>query len=271
MRPPLTYWGGKQMLLSHILPLIPSHQAYVEPFAGGAAVFFAKTPAKVNILNDTHAEVVNFYQVLKSPRLRRRLMAKLEATPYSRKLYLRAIDIFFSPQDRTKIERAWALFTACGQAFNARLTPSWSVSSTISRAGAWQRKINLTQSKEMGTLLSQAQIDNRDACDVIRMAKPDSFIYADPPYVGANQGHYSGYDYTHFEALLKALEKTEAKFMLSSYPSELLQLYSERNQWITKKIICPHNSSPRRINGKRTQKTEVLTMNYTPPTKKKKS
>ena len=38
MKTPISYYGGKQSLLKHILPLIPKHKIYVEPFFGGGAV-----------------------------------------------------------------------------------------------------------------------------------------------------------------------------------------------------------------------------------------
>lgn len=42
LRTPISYYGGKQRLISKILPLIPEHNLYCEPFLGGAAIFFAK-------------------------------------------------------------------------------------------------------------------------------------------------------------------------------------------------------------------------------------
>jgi DNA adenine methylase len=47
MKTPITYYGGKQKMLKHILPMIPKHTCYVEPFVGGGAVFWAKQQAKV--------------------------------------------------------------------------------------------------------------------------------------------------------------------------------------------------------------------------------
>jgi len=38
MKTPISYYGGKQALLKHILPLIPKHKLYTEAFCGGAAV-----------------------------------------------------------------------------------------------------------------------------------------------------------------------------------------------------------------------------------------
>jgi hypothetical protein len=41
MKTPITYYGGKQRMIKHILPLIPPHKKYVEPFAGGALPYFS--------------------------------------------------------------------------------------------------------------------------------------------------------------------------------------------------------------------------------------
>ena len=49
---PLPLIGGKRHLVKTLLRLIPSHRVYVEPFAGGATLFFAKEPSEVEILND---------------------------------------------------------------------------------------------------------------------------------------------------------------------------------------------------------------------------
>jgi DNA adenine methylase len=58
--------GGKTRLLQHLLPLLSDnpHTCYVEAFAGGAALLFAREPAKVEVLNDMHGELVRLYRVL---------------------------------------------------------------------------------------------------------------------------------------------------------------------------------------------------------------
>lgn len=35
LKTPISYYGGKQNMLADILPLIPEHQIYVEPYFGG--------------------------------------------------------------------------------------------------------------------------------------------------------------------------------------------------------------------------------------------
>lgn len=63
---PIVPWiGGKRRLAKHILPRFPDHTCYVEPFAGGAALFFLKTPSDVEVLNDINGELVNLYRVVK--------------------------------------------------------------------------------------------------------------------------------------------------------------------------------------------------------------
>lgn len=52
MRTPISYYGGKQTMLKHIMPLIPAHKIYTEAFCGGAAVLFAKRPAEAEVIND---------------------------------------------------------------------------------------------------------------------------------------------------------------------------------------------------------------------------
>ena len=57
LKTPISYYGGKQKMLKHILPLIPQHHLYVEPFFGGGAVFWAKEPCEVEIINDYNDNV----------------------------------------------------------------------------------------------------------------------------------------------------------------------------------------------------------------------
>ena len=66
MRTPITYYGGKQSIKNHIIPLIPEHRVYVEPFFGGGTIFFEKGPSYLEVINDINHNVVNFYEVMQN-------------------------------------------------------------------------------------------------------------------------------------------------------------------------------------------------------------
>ena len=84
---------------------------------------------------------------------------------------------------------------------------------------------------------------------------PTTFHYIDPPYFNADMGHYGGYTESDFVNLLDVLSRVEGKFMLSSYPSDILADYTARNGYHTINIEMTRSAG----GGK---KTEGLTMNY---------
>lgn len=115
MKTPVTYYGGKQNMLKYILPLIPSHSIYVEPFFGGGAVFFAKEPAKVEFINDHDAEVINFYSVVK--RKFKSLKKEIDITLHSEHQQKKAKEIYLNPKGHSEVKRAWALWVLSHQSF----------------------------------------------------------------------------------------------------------------------------------------------------------
>ena len=64
MAPIIPRIGGKRRLVDLLLSRVPPHSCYVEVFAGGAAVFFARNPADVEVLNDVNGDLVNLYRVV---------------------------------------------------------------------------------------------------------------------------------------------------------------------------------------------------------------
>lgn len=65
MPKPLIKWpGGKSGEISRFASLIPEYDRYIEPFAGGAAVYFYLKPEKA-VLNDTSADLMDFYRLVK--------------------------------------------------------------------------------------------------------------------------------------------------------------------------------------------------------------
>lgn len=57
--------GGKHNVVKKLLVILPPHEIYCEPFAGGASLFFEKAdkmPAKKSILGDTDKRVIDFFK-----------------------------------------------------------------------------------------------------------------------------------------------------------------------------------------------------------------
>jgi DNA adenine methylase len=62
-----TVWGspaGKKRIAKRLVSMLPPHSTYVEPFAGSAAVLFAKEPSEVEAINDADVEIARAYKVL---------------------------------------------------------------------------------------------------------------------------------------------------------------------------------------------------------------
>lgn len=259
MKALLTYYGGKQKLVPEILPLIPKHHLYCEPFAGGAAILFAKEPSKIEVINDTNGELVNFYRMAKEkfPRLKK----EIESSLHSRNLHYKARFIYNQPQLFTDIERAWAIFILAHQSYSSILDSTWSCGVKNATAEKKFQSKKCAFTKEYAKRLERVQIECRNALEVILTRDtPTSFFYCDPPYFNSDMGHYGGYSEEAFRNLLNILSKIEGKFLLSSYPSDILKEYSRKHKWYTKEIETALSVQGAKKNGRR--KTEVLTANY---------
>lgn len=259
MKPPLTYYGGKQTLAPLIISLIPEHILYGEPFTGGGAVFFHKPPSKVEVLNDTNGELMNFYRVTKDHF--QALQKMIQQTLHCRNAYRQAEIIYHNPDLFDEVRRAWAVWVISTQGFASKLDGPFGfdkTDNTCSKRIA-NKRINFTD--EYARRLELTQIEAADGLYIIESRDHEgAFFYCDPPYVGSNCGHYKGYTEADYEALLRLLSRIKGKFLLSSYPSALLEQYSKAYGWeaIQKELFVTVNAK----GGNQKRKTEVLTANY---------
>src|SRR5579862_8485693 len=119
MRPPITYYGGKQKLAKELLPLIPTHRLYIEPFMGGGALFFAKEPSAAEIINDLNGNVTNFYRIVQSQF--DELKKLVDGTLHSRATHQEAMQVYNNPKDFDAISRAWAFWVVTNQGFAGKI------------------------------------------------------------------------------------------------------------------------------------------------------
>ncbi|HBX44486.1 MAG TPA: methyltransferase [Porphyromonadaceae bacterium] len=256
MKTPITYWGGKQQLTKRILSLIPTHKQYDEPFFGGGAIFFAKQPSEIEFINDVNGEMVNFYRTLK--RKFPELKDEVDCTLHSEFQHNQAREIYSDPLSHSDVLRSWAVWMLSKQSIYSIFTNGWAVSIDSNKAKQVQ------WSKETFTILYARRLERtsifcRDAINVIESTDtPTTFHYVDPPYFNSDMGHYDGYTKEDFTNLLNVLSSCRGRFMLSSYPSDILNEYVKQNGW---KCI---EMNMKKSSGKG-NKTEVLTINYHKP------
>jgi len=260
MKTPISYYGGKQNLVTTILPLFPQHTLYAEPFVGGGAVFWAKTTSEVEVINDVNRELINFYEVVQNEFIELEKLIRISL--HSRSLHNDASVIYNNPHMFTRIKRAWAVWVLAAQSFSSMLDGSFGYDKA---KGTTSQKI--TNKREGFTLDYSIRIQNVniECTDAIRIINSrdyaKAFFYCDPPYFNSDCGHYDGYTKEDFEMLLQALSRIEGKFLLSSYPSELLNKYTTEFGWSVKKLeqsvsVANNCGKPQK------KKIEVLTANY---------
>lgn len=205
-------------MVHHIVPLIPRHTVYAEPFAGGAAVMFAKPwPAVTNthhyreVINDIDDNLVNFYRQLRDNG--EKLCRLLSLTTHSENEYRLAKD--FGCCDA--LERARRYFVNIQQSFSSKLNGGWSRSKYGRNfAATWMVKVDNLH--EYIDRMRSVYISNTCALKFIEQwDSSQTFFYCDPPYPGAEQGHYSGYALDDYKRLIEKLSGIKGSFILSNY------------------------------------------------------
>lgn len=260
LKTPISYYGGKQKLAVKILSLIPEHTLYCEAFTGGGAIFFAKQPSLVEVLNDTNRELMNFYKVLQQDFIS--LEKEIRISLHSRDLHTQASVIYNYPRMFNEVKRAWAVWVLSSQSFCSDLDNSFGYDKAVNTTT--KKIINNRDrlTEDYAIRLQNVQIESADALYVIGSRDTEkSFFYLDPPYFNSVCGHYGGYSERDFENLLIKCAGLKGKFLLSSYPSELLKKYSREYGWHTWSLesgVTVNNKG----GGYQKRKVEVLTANY---------
>lgn len=239
-------------MLPEIIPHIPPHRVYCEPFAGGASVFWAKPLANLNILNDTNLAIYKFYKVaVNQPD---ELCAALETTLFHHEEHRRARIIVQNPESYSDTEVAVALFVSCRLSYAG--IPGNSFGRTFSKANP-ANTFDTSKKILANSLhkLRNALIDNIDALELIGRVNnksKDAFMFIDPPYYNSDCGHYSGYTEDDFVKLLDLLSESPHHWMLTCYPNP----HIEGRGWGVRLVETQNKTIKTR------NKTEAIVTNY---------
>lgn len=210
---PLRSWlGGKYRLAKTIIPLIPAHRCYIEPFAGAAWVLFRKEPSKVEVLNDINGDIVNLYRCVKHhhPEIIRQMSYMLPSRAEFERL--KRLDA----TSMTDIERAVRFLYCHRLSFGGKI-----IEQTMPVRSSSPIRLNASKiAKELEDSYKRLQgvlIENLNYSDLIRRYdKEGSFFYIDPPYWNCEDFYGKGiFVKDDFYQLAEQLQTIKGKFILS--------------------------------------------------------
>jgi DNA adenine methylase len=223
LRPAVKWHGGKSYLASRIIPLLPPHREYVEPFAGGLSVLLNKPRVPVEIAGDLDADLMAFYRALRDRP--DELIPRLEAIPYTEESFAWARGQIVDPDP---IGRA-ARFLVKNRFSRGGLGRDFAWSDRL-RGGlpgdlnAWRTIVGVLPA--IARRLGRVDLYHGHALDLIaRHDDVDTLLYLDPPYLARTRtarevyAHEMG-DEDHL-ALLEAIVHARAMVAISGYDNPL--------------------------------------------------
>lgn len=256
LKTPIAYYGGKQNMARHILPMIPKHSVYIEPFFGGGAIFWRKPISPYEIVNDTNNRLITFYTVLRDEF--DELAQLIDATFHSRTQHKEAASVYDSVNE-ADVRMAWAVWVQANMSYSHKIKGGFA----YDRSGKTCQAIMNAKARLKGQYserLSRVTIECNDALKVIRAYdSPDAFFYLDPPYVSSDCGHYKDYTADDFAELLDTCANLQGRFLMSSYPEPYLEEMVAKHGWKHQRI-----EKALAVNGKKSGQTKIecLTWNY---------
>jgi DNA adenine methylase len=253
---PLKTHGGKHYLANQIVALMPPHTHYVEPYAGGLSVLFAKSGEGISeVVNDLNGDLMNFWRVLQDKKAFSEFKRRVQSVPFSEVEWQdtqKALADTDVPSSRTgQVERAVQFFVLCRQSMSGRcksfapLTRSRTRRGMNEQAAAWLNAIDGLPAAH--SRLQRVVILNRPALDVIRSQDgPDTLFYLDPPYVPDTRSAgkvFGEFDMTveQHEELLAVIRSVQGKVMISGYACELYD--SKLADWQRHEFDLPNNAA----------------------------
>jgi len=264
-RPPFGYYGAKQRIATKIIASFPPHNAWVEAFAGSAAITLAKKPAPIEIVNDLDGDIVNVFKQLRENS--DALCRAIALTPYAREEYFRARH---DRKSQDPLERARQFVVATMMTVNSTavngLTCGFSYSQSYARSGVEARVnrwYNLPERlMQVIERLRKVRIESRDAREIVRMFldRPATLMYLDPPYFVERAYGYAidAKDEPFHRELLELCCKSRAMLIVSGYKNKLYDSILTRERGWRRSTIL---TLTRDTKGKDHARTEVLWKN----------
>jgi DNA adenine methylase len=202
--------GGKRRLAAQIISLFPKHTCYVEPFCGAAAVFFAKEPIKVEVLNDINLELATLYRVLTHHL--DEFVRQFRWSVVHRQLFEWAK--MSNPETLTDIQRAARFYYLQKLAFGGKVQGQ-----NFGTATTAPPRLNLLRMEQelsdAHLRLSTATIEHLPWAEcVTRYDRPHTLFFMDPPYWGT-EGYGVAFGLEQYDRMAELLRSMKGKAVVT--------------------------------------------------------
>ncbi|QYM80284.1 DNA adenine methylase [Horticoccus luteus] len=205
-RPVFSRPGGKTRMLKYILPLIPPHTCYCEPFFGGGAVFFAKPESPVEVINDRDASLTALLRNAKY-----HLDALLDETD----LILNArreFEDFVEQEGLTEIQRAARWFVRNKLSFGGS-GANYAIVRTQPLPSRTNRMVAL---RSLSARLDRTSVEQRDWAQIVgAYDAPGTFFFFDPPYFDDGSAAYVGWTEDELRAFCTRIQQLQGAWMMT--------------------------------------------------------
>lgn len=208
---PIRSPGGKDACLDILLSKIPPHKTYVEPYAGGGSLFWAKEPSGKEVLADVNPDIVALYKFLQTASDEDFAWMQEQKWDWSPSHF----EKLKNGSPRSLREKAYRykylnLFGRRGET---------EIISPTARDRGYSGKVFLTNLERYRERLKGVIVLQEDALKVMRKYdSPDTFFYLDPPWKSVAEGkEWRGFDEEEFVRTVKGLKGK----VLISYQGDL--------------------------------------------------
>ena len=233
---------------------MPLHKTYVEPFAGGAAVYFRKEPSQREVISDKDTEIAFAFKFLRDMTPKQWERLKKYNWTISRRTFeqVRAM----APKD--DVERF--------RKFYYLKRGSFAGTSNRLNTGGIGNEISLDRLPKVHERLKRSEVHSGDAVAMVKKYdSPSTFFYLDPPYpnrAGTNTQDLGGsYNEDDLQRLVGVLKKAKGKFMLSLGTEHAKLLPAN---WHIKRVWVERRMVPSQTGVVTPGQYEIIATNYNP-------
>lgn len=202
MKPIIKYRGGKSKEINNFIEFIPNqYDRYIEPFAGGAALFFYLAP-NAALINDINSRLVNFYSAvrenfdsLKAELTRLELIYRSNQMEYeqikmkdkSRHVENKNEALYYLLRDMYNgiIEKKYldaTLYYFINKTSYSGMLRFNSKGEFNVPFGRYKNFNTQLVSEEHSELLKRTEITNEDYSEIFNRCTVNDFVFLDPPY-----------------------------------------------------------------------------------------